>query len=182
MVTEGGGGGPVHREVAERRDAAMMRGMKPRPGDDAPDFDARVTGVVPEGDGRVALRSLRGERVVLVFYPKDRTPGCTLQACALRNAWQDLAGAARFFGVSGDPHESHRRFIDKHRLPYPLIADEDHGVASAYGVWVSRRFLFHHYFGMERSTFVIGADGRIEALLENVSPLGHLALLRKALA
>lgn len=168
--------------VAEGVEMAMVGPMKPQPGDPAPDFDARVTGVTPEGDGRVALRDLRGERVVLVFYPKDRTPGCTLQACALRNAWQELGGKARFFGISGDAHASHRRFIDRRQLPYPLIADDDGAVASAYGVLVPRRFLFHRYLGIERSTFVIGVDGLIETVLERVSPVGHLALLRKALA
>jgi peroxiredoxin Q/BCP len=156
--------------------------MKPQPGAPAPDFTARVTGVTTAEDGLVSLRDLRGKRVVLVFYPKDRTPGCTLQACALRNAWEEVSANTHVFGISADPQESHRRFIEQHRLPYPLIADEDHAISTAYGVWVRKSLLFYHFMGVERSTFVIDPDGIIQTVLEKVSPIRHLALLRKALA
>ena len=163
-------------------DPAMLGAMRLQPGDAAPEFTAKVTGVTCEGDGMVSLSEFRGERVVLVFYPKDRTPGCTLQACAMRDAWQELSGKARIFGVSADPHESHRRFIEKHRLPYAVIADEDHAVCSGFGVWVRKSFFFMSYMGVERTTFVIGADGRIEEVFAKVSPIRHLDLLRKSLA
>lgn len=170
------------RRLRPRQIKRCSAGMTPKPGQPAPDFTARVTGVTIADDRLISLRDFRGQRVILVFYPKDHTPGCTLQACALRSAWQEISVNAHVFGISADPHESHRRFIDQHRLPYPLIADEDHVIATAYGVWVKKWFLFHRYMGIERSTFVIGPDGVIQAVLEKVSPFRHLALLRKALA
>ena len=155
--------------------------MKPPIGKKAPDFTAAVTGEGYGEDATVSLKELRGERVVLVFYPKDDTPGCTKQACALRDGWESLKTRARVFGVSVDPVKSHRRFIAKHGLPYPLIADEDRKIVEAYGVWVEKSMYGKNYLGTERSTFVIGADGTIEAVLEKVSPDAHLALLSEAL-
>lgn len=120
--------------------------------------------------------------MVLVFYPKDNTPGCTIQACALRNGWEDVRERALVFGVSGDGVKSHRKFIDSWSLPYPLIADEDHSIAASYGVWVQKSMMGRKFMGTERSTFVIGADGKIRAVLEKVSPGKHLGLLLEALA
>jgi peroxiredoxin Q/BCP len=156
--------------------------MKPPIGKNAPDFTAAVTGEGYGEDATVSLKELRGERVVLVFYPKDDTPGCTKQACALRDGWDAVKAKARVFGVSVDPVKSHRRFIAKHGLPYPLIADEDRKIVEAYGVWVEKSMYGKKYLGTERSTFVIGADGTIEAVLEKVSPDAHLALLLEVLA
>ena len=158
-----------------------MAAMKPAIGSAAPDFTAPVTGEGYGDDATVTLSALRGERVVLVFYPKDDTPGCTKQACALRDGWGDVKAKARIFGVSIDPVKSHKKFIKKHDLPYPLIADEDQAIVNAYGVWVEKSMYGKTFMGTERSTFVIGADGNIEAVLEKVSPDEHLALLGEAL-
>jgi peroxiredoxin Q/BCP len=153
--------------------------MKPKVGDMAPEF--RATVVDGENEAEIALSDLRGERVVLVFYPKDNTPGCTIQACSLRDHWDDIRGKARVFGVSADSAASHRKFISKKRLPYPLIADEDKSIVNAYGVWVQKSMMGKKFMGIERSTFVIGVDGRIEAVLEKVSPLSHTEQLSEIL-
>jgi peroxiredoxin Q/BCP len=159
--------------------------MKPQPGQTAPKFTAPVAGEGYADDATLTLDDLRGERVVLVFYPKDDTPGCTKQACALRDSWDEVKAKAkakaRVFGVSIDPVKSHRRFIAKHGLPYPLIADEDHKIVEAYGVWVEKSMYGKKYMGTERSTFVIGADGKIAAVLEKVSPDEHLKVLLEVL-
>lgn len=157
-----------------------MPAMKPQIGSPAPDFEATV--VTASREETVKLSSLRGNRVVLVFYPKDSTPGCTIQACALRDGWEELRESALIFGVSPDGAKSHRNFIVKRELPYPLVADEGHHIAEAYGVWVEKSFMGRKFMGVERSTFVIGEDGRISAILEKVSPPKHLRLLKEALA
>jgi peroxiredoxin Q/BCP len=155
--------------------------MKPALGSPAPDFTAPVTGEGYGDDATVSLSSLHGQRVVLVFYPKDDTPGCTKQACALREGWDEVSAKARIFGVSIDPVKSHKKFINKHSLPYPLIADEDQSIVNAYGVWVENSMYGKTFMGTERSTFVIGAAGTIEAVLEKVSPDEHLAQLQEVL-
>ncbi len=162
-----------------RQGEGEARGMKPKVGDMAPEF--RATVVDGENESQVALSDLRGERVVLVFYPKDNTPGCTIQACSLREHWADIQGKARVFGVSADSVASHRKFISKKNLPYPLIADEDKQIVNAYGVWVQKSMLGKKFMGIERSTFVIGVDGKIEAVLEKVSPLSHTEKLSEIL-
>jgi peroxiredoxin Q/BCP len=153
--------------------------MKPQVGDMAPEF--RATVVDGDNELQMTLSELRGERVVLVFYPKDNTPGCTIQACSLRDHWAEIQGKAKVFGVSVDGVASHRKFISKKNLPYPLIADEDKQIASSYGVWVQKSMMGKKFMGVERSTFVIGADGRIEAVLEKVSPLSHTEKLSEIL-
>ena len=155
--------------------------MKPAIGSAAPDFTAPVIGEGYGDEATVSLSGLRGERVVLVFYPKDDTPGCTKQACALRDGWGDVKAKARIFGVSIDPVKSHKKFIKKHELPYPLIADEDQSIVNNYGVWVEKSMYGKTFMGTERSTFVIGVDGTIEAVLEKVSPDEHLTKLREVL-
>lgn len=162
-----------------RRGEGEARGMKPKIGDMAPEF--RATVVDGETESQISLSDLRGERVVLVFYPKDNTPGCTIQACSLREHWGDIQGKARVFGVSADGVASHRKFISKKNLPYPLIADEDKQIVNAYGVWVQKSMMGKKFMGIERSTFVIGADGRIEAVMEKVSPLSHTQQLSEIL-
>jgi peroxiredoxin Q/BCP len=153
--------------------------MKPHVGDMAPDF--RATVVDGDSETRISLSELRGERVVLIFYPKDNTPGCTIQACSLREHWNEIQGKARIFGVSADSVASHRKFISKKRLPYPLIADEDKQIVIACGVWVQKSMMGKKFMGIERSTFVIGVDGKIEAVLEKVSPLTHTEQLARIL-
>ena len=148
---------------------------KPAVQSQAPDFTAAVAGgTYPSGE-TVTLSQLRGKPVVLYFYPKDDTPGCTKQACALRDEWAALSEKALVFGISTDPVKSHEKFIKKYDLPFPLIADDDQKIVNAYGVWVEKSMYGKTYMGTERSTFVIGADGRITAILEKVKPDEHLA-------
>ena len=160
---------------------ASFAPVKPVIGDPAPLFAAPVAGDGYAEDATVSLADLRGERVVLVFYPKDDTPGCTKQACALRDNWDGVKSQAKIFGVSVDPVKKHRKFIAKYELPYPLISDEDQSIVSAYGVWVEKSMYGKTFMGTERTTFLIGADGRIETVLEKVSPEKHLELLQQAL-
>jgi thioredoxin-dependent peroxiredoxin len=151
-------------------------------GDDAPDFEATAIGG-EYGDGQsISLKALRGKPVVLYFYPKDDTPGCTVQACGIRDAWGDLKTRATLFGVSADPAVSHRKFIDKFALPFPLLSDGDKEIANAYGVWVEKSFMGKKHMGIERSTFVIDPAGRIAAIFRKVKPENHVALLQDALA
>lgn len=154
-------------------------GMKPQVGEMAPEF--RAIAVEGETETEVSLADLRGERVVLVFYPRDNTPGCTIQACSLRDHWGEIKGKARVFGVSADSTASHKKFIAKRELPYPLLADTDKEICEAYGVWVQKSMMGRKFMGIERSTFVIGTDGKIEAVLEKVSPVGHLGKLSEIL-
>ena len=153
--------------------------MKPQIGEMAPDFTATV--VDGDAESEITLADLRGEVVVLVFYPKDSTPGCTIQACSLRENWDGIKGKARVFGVSADSVASHRKFISKKNLPYPLIADVDKKIAGAYGVWVQKSMMGKKFMGMERSTFVIAEDGRVKGVLEKASPLTHTGKLLELL-
>lgn len=143
----------------------------------APAFNAPVIGGrFKEGD-TITLGAFQGQTVVLYFYPKDDTPGCTKQACALRDGWKEITQKALVFGVSPDSVKSHAKFITKHDLPFPLIADPDRKIVNAYGVWVEKSLYGKKYMGTERSTFVIGKDGRIAAILEKVKPEQHLGAL-----
>lgn len=151
-------------------------------GDPAPAFRAQAIGG-KYGSGReVSLEELRGSRVVLYFYPKDDTPGCTVQACSLRDSWSDLENRGEIFGVSVDPAKSHEKFIAKYQLPFPLLSDVDHALVEAYGVWVEKSMYGKKYMGAERSTFVVDPAGRISAIFRKVKPEEHVDLLRKALA
>ena len=140
-------------------------------GQPAPDFS------LPADDGStVSLSDVAGTTVVLYFYPKDDTPGCTTQACGLRDMSADYdAAGVRVIGVSPDPVASHVRFRDKHDLPFTLLSDADHAVAEAYGVWVEKSMYGKTYMGVERSTFVIGPDGVLKDALYKVKPKGHAA-------
>lgn len=150
-------------------------------GDKAPDFEAMATGG-EYGDGRtVSLAEFRGQPVILYFYPKDDTPGCTVQACGIRDAWADLKSRGKLFGVSADPASSHRKFIDKFSLPFPLLSDPEKKIVNAYGVWVEKSFMGKKHMGIERSTFVIDPAGRISAIFRKVKPDSHVALLQDAL-
>jgi peroxiredoxin Q/BCP len=150
-------------------------------GDPAPDFHATAIGGKYGEGTEVSLTALKGRTVVLYFYPKDDTTGCTAQACGLRDDWSQFEGKAEVFGVSVDSAESHRKFIDKHSLPFPLLTDESHAVVDAYGVWVEKSMYGRKYMGAERSTFVIGPDGKIHAILRKVKPGEHAAQLLEAL-
>ncbi|MGJ8673391.1 peroxiredoxin [Rubritalea sp.] len=155
--------------------------MKPEIGKAAPEFSAPVVGGEYAEEAQISLSQFKGQRVVLVFYPKDNTPGCTTQSCAMRDDWTQLEGKAQVFGVSIDPIKSHVKFIEKQQLPYPLISDEDKAIVEAYGVWVEKQMYGKKYMGTERSTFVIGADGQLEAILEKVKPAKHLEQLLEVL-
>jgi len=152
--------------------------MKPDVGELAPDFSARVVG--GETD-EVSLSDLKGQCVVLVFYPKDATPGCTTQACALRDGWDQLKAKAAIFGVSIDDVPSHERFIAKQELPYPLLSDPEKKMVEAYGVWVEKSMYGRTFMGTERTTFVIDAKGRIQTVLSKVKPKEHFDKLLAAL-
>lgn len=152
--------------------------MTPSPGTAAPAFDLE-----DDAGRRVTLADLAGRRVVLYFYPKDDTSGCTAQACALRDDWTAVEALdVALFGISPDSAKSHAAFRAKHDLPFPLLVDADHAVAEAYGVWVEKSMYGKKYMGVERSTFVIGPDGRIEHVLRKVKPAEHLGQLLEALA
>ncbi len=141
----------------------------PDKNDVAPDFQ------LPTQDGTpLKLSDLRGRKVVLYFYPKDDTPGCTTQACGLRDSWRDFeAKGAVVLGVSPDTAAAHTKFRAKYDLPFTLLADTDHAVAEKYGVWKEKSRYGRTYFGNERTTFVIGEDGRIVAVFPKVKPEEH---------
>jgi peroxiredoxin Q/BCP len=147
-------------------------------GDRAPDWEMSTD------DGTVvSSASLSGRRYILYFYPKDDTPGCTAQACGIRDSWSRVTGTGiDLFGVSPDSVKSHAKFRAKYALPYPLLADEGHRVAEAFGVWIEKKFAGRTYFGNERTTFVIGPDGTIEHVLPQVKPGEHVDQLMGVLA
>jgi len=150
-------------------------------GDLAPDFRAQAIGGKYGAGQEVSLVDFRGSAVVLYFYPKDDTPGCTVQACALRDAWGDISAHANIFGVSVDSGATHEKFIKKYQLPFPLLSDADKKIVNSYGVWVEKSMYGKKYMGAERSTFVIDQTGRISAVFRKVKPEEHVAILRKAL-
>lgn len=131
----------------------------------------------------VALRALAGRRVVLYFYPRDDTPGCTTQACALRDSWVEFEALADVvvYGVSPDDAASHRRFRARHDLPFHLLVDEEHRLADAFGFWVQKSSFGRSYHGVERSTVVVGADGIVRAIRRRVPPTEHVSWLRDVL-
>lgn len=137
----------------------------------------------PYGEGQqVRLSSLRGHTVVLYFYPKDDTPGCTTQACGLRDRYSEfVTKGALVFGVSVDSPSSHSKFIAKHALPFPLLSDEGREVVEAYGVWVEKSMYGKKYMGTERTTCVIGPDGTILALHRKIQPAIHVETILKDL-
>ncbi len=151
-------------------------------GDTAPSFEALALGG-PYGTGtNVRLQDFAGKHVVLYFYPKDDTPGCTVQACGLRDRWPDFHDMeAVVFGVSTDPLESHRTFIDKYGLPFPLLSDESKKIVQDYGVWVEKEYAGTKSMGTERSTFIVGPDGKISAIFRRVKPAEHAEQLLAAL-
>jgi thioredoxin-dependent peroxiredoxin len=143
----------------------------------APDFE------LPDQDGRVVkLSDFRGQPVVVYFYPKADTPGCTIQACGVRDRRADYSAAgAVVLGISPDPVAKVKKFYDKHALTFTLLADEDHAVAESYGVWVEKSMYGKKYFGNERTTFIIDSDGKVAQVLRKVKPAEHDALVLAAL-
>jgi peroxiredoxin Q/BCP len=146
-------------------------------GDQAPDFE------LPDQDGRaVRLSDLRGQPVVVYFYPKADTPGCTTQACGVRDHQADYASAgASVLGISPDPVAKVKKFHDKQALNFPLLADEGHKVAESYGVWVQKSMYGRTYMGNERTTFIVDPDGKVAKVLRKVKPAEHDALVLEAL-
>jgi peroxiredoxin Q/BCP len=146
-------------------------------GQEAPDF------TLPDQNGNeVTLSELRGETVVLYFFPKADTPGCTTQACGIRDHRNDYAGSeARVIGVSPDTVTAQRKFADKYGLDFTLLADENHEVADLYGVWGEKKMYGKTYMGVQRATFLIDADGRVARVFPKVSPKTHDEVVLEAL-
>ena len=152
--------------------------MKPQPGDDAPDFS-----MLADDGTTVSRESQLGQRYILYFYQKDDTPGCTAQACSLRDNFERVMDTGvEVFGVSPDSVKSHVAFRAKYDLPYRLLADPGHEVADRFDVWVTKEARGRTYMGIERSSFIIGPDGKVEHVLERVKPMEHVDLLMNALA
>ena len=150
---------------------------KLEPGDIAPDFTAKTQ----TGDD-IRLSSLRGRPVVLYFYPRDDTPGCTREACGFRDSWNQIqAKGAIVLGVSTDSVRSHERFSERYKLPFTLVSDEEKSIVSAYGVWGEKSFMGRKFQGTRRMTFLIGADGRIQKIWPKVKTANHSAEVLEAL-
>jgi len=172
---------PLTKKIVAKKPAAKKSAPKAA----APKIAAKSSGPVagakaPEfnlptdGGGSIALSELRGRAVILYFYPRDDTPGCTVEACAFRDFLPHFTGAnAAILGVSTDNARSHDRFKAKYGLPFPLIADEAHTLAEAYGVWVEKNRYGRKYMGTERATFLIDADGKVAKVWRKVKVEGH---------
>ncbi|MBI2173026.1 MAG: thioredoxin-dependent thiol peroxidase [Candidatus Aenigmarchaeota archaeon] len=143
--------------------------MTLKAGDRAPGFE------LPDVNGNnVKLSDFRGQYVVLYFYPKDDTPGCTTEACEFQKDERKFGmKGVKIIGISADPPESHRKFIEKYKLRFTLLSDEGHKVCEKYGVWVEKSMYGRKYMGIARTTFVIGKDGTIKRVHEKVKPEGH---------
>jgi peroxiredoxin Q/BCP len=138
-------------------------------GKTAPDFE-----LATDAGDTLRLSDLRGKQVVLYFYPKDDTPGCTTQACGIRDAYGEFEQAgAVVLGISPDGEASHAKFKQKFELPFTLLADEGHHVADEYGVWTEKKYAGRTYMGVDRTTFVIGEDGTVKKILPKVKPATH---------
>ena len=147
-------------------------------GQEAPDFE-----LTSDAGETVKLSELRGKPVVLYFYPKDDTPGCTTQACGIRDAYSEFERAgAIVLGVSPDNERSHVKFRQKYELPFTLLADTEHEVADRYGVWGEKKFMGKKYMGVNRSTFVIDEGGKVKKVFEKVMPATHADDVLAALA
>jgi peroxiredoxin Q/BCP len=143
----------------------------PHVGETAPEFSLK------DQEGKThRLADYAGKWVLLYFYPKDDTPGCTKEACALRDRFADFgASGAVVLGVSADSAKSHAKFAEKYGLPFTLLADEDRGAVNAYGVWGKKKFMGREYMGISRTSFLIGPDGVIRKIYEGVKPEAHAA-------
>lgn len=148
-----------------------------REGDKAPEFEAET-----QGGKRISLRELRGKPVVLYFYPKDDTPGCTKEACGFRDAYSQFeAAGAVVLGVSPDSVKSHGKFAEKFSLPFPLVSDESKAIVQSYGVWGEKSFMGRKYMGVHRVTFLVGKDGTIAKIWPKVKPEEHASEVLEAI-
>lgn len=142
-----------------------------KPGDPAPHFSGK-----DQNGKTVSLSDFKGKKLVVYFYPKDDTPGCTAQACNLRDNYTDIQNAGyNIVGVSADTEAKHQKFIEKYSLPFPLIADTDKEVIQAFGVWGQKKFMGREYDGIHRETFVINEKGVIDKVVEKVKTKDHTA-------
>lgn len=140
-------------------------------GDKAPNFNT-----TDQNDNKVTLADFKGNKLVLYFYPKDSTPGCTVQACDLRDNYERLLSKGyKVLGVSADSAKAHQKFIEKHNLPFPLLMDEDKKIIQDYGVWGLKKFMGKEYEGIHRTTFIIDENGVIEDIIEKVKTKEHTA-------
>lgn len=151
--------------------------LKLKEGDPAPNFSAATN-----GGGKVSLADFKGKPVILYFYPRDDTPGCTKEACAFRDHFAAFKKrGAVVLGVSVDPVKAHDKFVAKFKLPFPLLADEDKKIVNDYGVWGQKSFMGRKYDGIHRVTFLIGPDGKIKKIWPQVKPEEHAAEVLAAL-
>ncbi|MGH7952903.1 MAG: thioredoxin-dependent thiol peroxidase [Limisphaerales bacterium] len=151
--------------------------LKLKEGEVAPGFSADTN-----GGGKISLADFKGKNVVLYFYPRDDTPGCTKEACAFREHYADFKKrGAVVLGVSTDSAKSHNKFVEKFKLPFTLLADEDKKIVEAYGVWGEKSFMGRKYLGTHRVTFLIGSDGKIKKIWPQVKPDEHAAEVLAAL-
>ena len=151
--------------------------LKLKEGEVAPKFT-----VATSGGGKISLADYLGKNVILYFYPRDDTPGCTKEACAFRDHFADFKKAGVVvFGVSPDSVKSHDKFVEKFKLPFTLLADEDKKIVEAYGVWGEKSFMGRKYLGVFRVTFLIGPDGKIRKIWPLVKPEEHAAEVLAAL-
>jgi len=151
--------------------------LKLKPGDQAPAFTANTN-----GGGKISLADFKGKNIILYFYPRDDTPGCTKEACAFRDHFAEFKKkGAVVLGVSTDPLKSHDKFVEKFKLPFSLRADEERKIVEAYGVWGQKSFMGRKYLGTHRVTFLIGPDGRIKKIWPKVKPEAHAAEVLAAL-
>lgn len=145
--------------------------LKLQEGDKAPAFTVETS-----GGGKISLADYKGKNVILYFYPKDDTPGCTKEACAFRDGFADFKKkGAVVLGVSPDSVKSHDKFVEKFKLPFTLLADVDKKIVEAYGVWGEKSFMGRKYLGVYRVTFLIGPDGKIKKIWPQVKPEEHAA-------
>jgi peroxiredoxin Q/BCP len=155
----------------------MTAKLKLKEGDIAPEFSAATN-----GGGRVSLADFKGKNVVLYFYPKDGTPGCTKEACVFRDLFAEFKKrGAVVLGVSTDPVKSHDKFVEKFKLPFTLLADEGKKIVTAYGIWGEKSFMGRKYLGTHRVTFLIGPDGRIKRIWPKLKPDKHAAAVLASL-
>jgi peroxiredoxin Q/BCP len=151
--------------------------LKLKEGDKAPEFSAATN-----GGGKVSLSDYKGKHVILYFYPKDDTPGCTKEACGFRDDFSEFQKrGAVVLGVSTDPVKKHDKFVEKYKLPFTLLADEDKKIVEAYGVWGEKVFMGVRYTGTHRVTFLIGPEGRIKKVWTAVKPADHAKEILAAL-